>query len=93
MQNSLPDLHNHLMAQLELLRDESMTDEKLDKEMARTKAIAILAIPIINNAKLMLDVQTKLGANEINQETTPDILTGKKLIPDVITTKALTDER
>jgi len=61
MKNKLIDLNNHLFAQLERLSDEDMTGEKLAEEMERSKAIAIVARNIIDNARLALDAQEALG--------------------------------
>ena len=53
--NTLSDLNNHLFAQLERLGDESLTQEDLQKEMERAKAINGVAKNIIDNAKTALE--------------------------------------
>ena len=53
--NTLIDLNNHLFAQLERLGDEDMTDEQLQKEINRAKAIDGVAKNIIENAKVTLE--------------------------------------
>ncbi|CAL2085045.1 hypothetical protein [Tenacibaculum sp. 190524A02b] len=53
--NRLSDLNNHLFAQLERLGDEEMTQENLQKEMERAKAINGVAKNIIENAKVTLE--------------------------------------
>lgn len=57
MKNKLTDLNDHLFAQLERLGDESLEGERLDCELARTKAVASVAREIIANAKTVLDAQ------------------------------------
>jgi hypothetical protein len=53
--NTLSDLNNHLFAQLERLGDEDMTQEQLQMEVQRAKAINGVAKNIINNARLDFD--------------------------------------
>lgn len=55
MKNSLGDLNNHLFEQIERLNDEDLSNEGLDKEINRTKAMTTVANTIINNASLVLD--------------------------------------
>ena len=59
MKNKIQDLNDHLFAQLERLNDEDLTQEQLDKEITRSKAVSGIASQIINNARLALDA-TKL---------------------------------
>lgn len=54
MKNKLTDLNNHLFAELERLGDEELSDEALDKEIARAKGIAEISEKIISNANLTL---------------------------------------
>jgi hypothetical protein len=60
MKNTLTDLNNHLFAQLERISEEGITDERLIIESGRTKDITLLAKEIINNARLVLDAQTRI---------------------------------
>jgi len=60
MKNTLTDLNNHLFAQLERISEEGITDERLVIESGRTKDITLLAKEIINNARLVLDAQTRI---------------------------------
>lgn len=53
--NRLTDLNNHLFAQLERLSDEDLTQEELNKEIGRSKAINGVAKNIIDNAKTALE--------------------------------------
>lgn len=59
MKNSLNDLNNHLFEQIERLNDDELTNEQLDKEIKRSKAVSDVSKNIVENAKLMLDA-TKL---------------------------------
>ncbi|WP_018692498.1 hypothetical protein [Algicola sagamiensis] len=59
MKNKLTDLNNHLFAQLERLNDEDLSDEELQMEIARSKAISGVAQNIVSNAKLALDAQQR----------------------------------
>lgn len=53
--NKLSDLNDHLFAQLERLGDEALTQEQVEKEVTRAKAINGIAKNIIDNAKTTLD--------------------------------------
>jgi hypothetical protein len=59
MRNTLADLNNHLFAQMERLSDEDLTQDDLNKEIDRTKAITSVSTQIIENA------QTVLSANRL----------------------------
>ena len=55
--NTLSDLNNHLFEQLERLNDDDLTEEDLQKEIARAKAVSNIAAQIINNGQLALNAQ------------------------------------
>jgi len=55
--NTLSDLNNHLFEQLERLNDDDLTEEDLQKEINRAKAISNIAAQIINNGQLALNAQ------------------------------------
>ena len=54
MKNTLGDLNNHLFAQLERLSDEDLSNEELEAEIERSKAIAKLGEQIIQTGELQL---------------------------------------
>lgn len=60
MKNKLTDLNNHLFEQMERLNDQSLTQEQLQFEIARTNSITNVAKEIVANARLILDAQTKI---------------------------------
>lgn len=68
MNNKLKDLNNHLFAQLERLNDEELSKEDLDKEIARGKAIAVIANNVINNNRAVLDAMKLLERQGVNIE-------------------------
>ena len=49
------DLNNHLFAELERLGDEDLTQEELEKEIARADAITKVGNVLVNNAKTALE--------------------------------------
>lgn len=55
--NTLPDLNNHLFAQLERLGDEGLTPEQLANEIDRARAISTVATRVIESGSLLLDAQ------------------------------------
>jgi hypothetical protein len=61
MKNKLSDLNDHLFAQLERLGDESLTEEQLERELRRTKAITAVSKHTIANARLVLDAEVQLA--------------------------------
>lgn len=71
-QNKLSDLNNHLFAALERLGDEDLTNEQLQQEVERSKAITSIATKIIDNGRLVLDAQKTAaeynGRSSVNLE-------------------------
>jgi hypothetical protein len=61
MKNTLTDLNNHLFAQMERLSEESLSVEQLDFEAERSKSLTIIARTIVDNARLVLDAQTRIN--------------------------------
>lgn len=60
MRNTLSDLNNYLFEQMERLSDDSMTEEQLQKEIVRSKAIQGVAQTIVNNATLALNTMKQI---------------------------------
>jgi hypothetical protein len=54
VKNKLIDLNDHLFSQLERLGNESLTDERLNTEIDRSKAITDISKEIVSNANLQL---------------------------------------
>lgn len=67
MKNTMADLNNHLFEQMERLNDEDLTNEELEKEIRRAKAMTDVSSQIIENAALGLDAE-KLRATYGNRE-------------------------
>jgi hypothetical protein len=61
MKNTLTDLNNHLFAQMERLSEESLNLEQLAFEAERSKSLTIIARTIVDNARLVLDAQTRIN--------------------------------
>ena len=57
MRNKLIDLNNHLFEQIERLNDDELSEEELEKEIKRSKAMEGLSSNIIDNARLALDAE------------------------------------
>lgn len=78
MKNNLVDLNNHLFEQMERLNDEELKGEELEKEIARSKAIASIADKIIENANLGLSatkLKVEYGRGEV---ALPEMLEDKR---------------
>ena len=54
MKNGLIDLNDHLFSQLERLGDEQLTDDQLQIEVKRSKAVIGIADKVISNGQLLL---------------------------------------
>ena len=50
--NKLTDMHNILMEQLERLNDDDLTDEELQAEIKRSRAMADISAQIVDNARV-----------------------------------------
>ncbi len=76
MKNKLSDLNNHLFAQLERLGNEDITEENLEIEVERSKAITNVAKEIVVNAKLAFEVEKfKVDHNyHITKNPMPEML-------------------
>ena len=58
MKNKITDLNNHLFAQLERLGEEDLSEEALQKEISRAKAIADISKNIIESQKTALQAMS-----------------------------------
>jgi septal ring factor EnvC (AmiA/AmiB activator) len=66
--NNLSALNSHLFDQMRRLNEDDINDEKLNKEIERTKAMTSIAKEIIANARTVLDAQeakNELGQNAV----------------------------
>jgi hypothetical protein len=61
MKNTLGDLNNYLFETLERLLDEEMTQEQLQKEIARSQAVTSVAETVIHNGELALKTMQHLN--------------------------------
>jgi hypothetical protein len=66
--NKLTDLNDHLFEQLERLNDDTLSNDQLQVELMRTKAMKDVSTVIIDNARLSLDAMKMVYKND------PDIL-------------------
>lgn len=76
--NTLSDLNNHLFEQLERLND-AETEEEIQQELGRSKAVEGIAKNVIDNGKLVLEAQRFKHDDRMdaNREV-PRMLTGSK---------------
>ena len=77
MKNDLGSLNNYLFEELERLNDdeELADEEKLNKEIKRSKAVTDVAQTIINNANTVLDAQKFIASDGRGNEL-PKMLLG-----------------
>lgn len=57
MKNKLSDLNDHLFAQLERVNEEGISDDLLNAEIDRSKAVIGISKEIVANARLALDAE------------------------------------
>ena len=60
MKNTLTDLNNYLFEAIERINDDSLDDEKLDREIKRSEAVQKIAKTIIDNGNLALQAKKHL---------------------------------
>lgn len=65
MKNKLIDLNNHLFAALERLNEEDISNEALQKEIDRSKAVSSLARDIVSIGRLALDAEVAKQENQL----------------------------
>jgi hypothetical protein len=66
--NKISDMNDHLFAQLERLGDENMSDEALNKEISRSKAMAQIATQIVNGAKTSVEAMKLARRGDIDEK-------------------------
>lgn len=69
--NTLEDLNNHLFDQLERLLEEDLSQEQLDKEVVRSKAVTSVAEVIVRNGELALGVMKHVNEYRTDGELAP----------------------
>lgn len=77
MKNTLSDLNNYLFEQLERLNDDDLTDEQLQKEIIRSKAVQGIAQTIVNNATLALNTMKQMY-EQGDKPMVPSVLGGNE---------------
>ncbi len=69
MQNNLSDLNNHLFAQLELLNNGELSNEELEKEIKKTKAMTSISSQILKVASIQISaIKTAKQCGLMNQD-------------------------
>ena len=61
MKNTLSDLNNYLFEVLERLTDDDLTEEQMEREIARSKAVTSVAETVIHNGELALKTMQHLN--------------------------------
>lgn len=74
--NKLSDMNDHLFAQLERLGDENLSNEALDKEINRSKAMAQIATQIVNGAKTSVEAMKLARRGDIEETDKQKLLGG-----------------
>jgi conserved domain protein len=76
MKNTLNDLNNYLFAQMERLNEEDLSEEKLETEVKRTKAMVSVASAIVGNANLALQAIKAKDSMQGTDIKLPEMLEG-----------------
>ena len=61
MKNTLTDLNNYLFETLERLLDDNLTEEEMQREITRSKAVTSVAETVIHNGELALKTMQHLN--------------------------------
>lgn len=61
MKNTLADLNNYLFETLERLLDDDLTEEQMQREITRSKAVTAVAETVIHNGQLALDTMKHMN--------------------------------
>ncbi|WP_320130282.1 hypothetical protein [uncultured Sphaerochaeta sp.] len=75
--NTLLDLNDYLFMQIEKLSDDDLSQEELEKEIKRSKAIEQIASRVIGCASVVLDA-AKFNSDFETKGEAPRLLTGDK---------------
>jgi len=77
MKNTLGDLNNYLFSSLERLDNEDLSNEELEKEISRSRAITNVASSIIANGALVLKAKIQYEENmRASNQSMPSMLEG-----------------
>jgi hypothetical protein len=76
MGNNLSDLNVQLFNCLEKLNSDTLTGEKLQTEIARSRAVTAVAQTIINNATLAVNAQVAISKYKIGSKSLKMIESG-----------------
>ncbi len=63
-QNKIDNVRDHLFMQLERLNDDSLTDEQMQIEIEKAKAVSQVAATLIQTAKVEIDFINAMGVAE-----------------------------
>lgn len=84
MKNNIEDLNDYLFETLERLLDDELTDEQMEREIARSKAVTSVAEAVIHNGELALKTMQHLnemgygrGKKDDSLAHVPKMLEGK----------------
>lgn len=77
--NTLLGLNDYLFKELEILRDDSLTEEALNRELKISKQVVSVSQTIINNANLLLQAKKHIeSTKEGNNSIAPLLSLGKQ---------------
>lgn len=82
MKNELIDLNNHLFAQLERLSEENISNDDLEREVTRSKALLNVASGIVDIGRLAVDAQKVFSETSTTGEA-PSFLQLKNKSPQL----------
>lgn len=86
MRNSLTDLKNYLFEQIERVNDDNLTDEELEKEIKRSKAVTEASRTIVEIAKTQMDA-FKYATEELGIDTDQAAVGDLLMLGDAVSKK------
>lgn len=63
-QNKIDNVRDHLFMQLERLNDDSLSDEQMEREIEKAKAVSQVAGMLIQSAKVEIEFLNVMGIAE-----------------------------
>ena len=72
MKNSITDLNNHLFTALERINEEGISQDEMEQEIKRSKAVTSIAKSIVDGANVQIEIAKLMGAD--NAKFIPETL-------------------
>lgn len=72
--NTVDDLRNHMMAQMERLSDPDLSEDELIRECERTRAMVKISQQVLSNAALVLKAHEAIRDDKLSEDVPKGLL-------------------